>query len=76
MTENFYSIYDRVSGLYQFPFPATNDACAERYFKDVCSRSYIGSDCELYFVGFFDTDTGIVSSIDKPVFISRYEVKE
>lgn len=67
-----YSVYDRLSGVYNPPFPAQNDACAVRYFNEVASKSYCGNDYELYKCGEFSQDSGVIVPVsDKPVFITR-----
>lgn len=68
-----YTIFDRISGLYQFPFPAENDGCAIRYFREVCAKSYFGQDLELYAVGTFEKESGIMQA-QKPDFLIKYEV--
>lgn len=71
---NYYSIFDRVSGLYQFPFPAQNDNCAIRYFNEVCGKAYFGKDCQLFLVGKFVQETGELCGVN-PQFLCNYEVK-
>lgn len=78
MCLNLYSIFDRLSGVYQSPFTAQNEACAQRYFNSVCEQAYTRNDLELYFMGSFDTSNGCINGTKNgafPEFVCRYEVK-
>ena len=63
MLQKFYTVYDRHVG-YGFPFAQPNDACACRTFKiwlnDPQSElSKSPEDYELFYLGEYDTETGI-----------------
>lgn len=72
-----YSIYDRVSGLYSVPFCMQNDGVAKRNFPYICQNDpqykMFPDDLELYYIGIYDTSTGSIFPVDKPVFVMRYE---
>lgn len=63
MLQKFYTVYDRHVG-YGFPFAQPNDACACRTFKiwlnDPSSElSKSPEDYELFYLGEYNTDTGV-----------------
>lgn len=70
-----FSIFDRVSKLYSEPFLAPSIAVAVRRFNYLMSQTpMVSGDCQLYSLGSFDTETGSLSSLEKPEFICNYEV--
>lgn len=72
-----YSIYDRVSGLYSVPLCMQNDGVAKRNFPYICENDpqfkMFPGDLELYYIGDYNTSSGAIVPVDKPVFIMRYE---
>lgn len=74
MTFGLYTIYDRVSGEYGQIAMHAKKELAERTFDYVMQSSpMVSADCDLYCVGSFDTETGDISSVEKPIFIRRFE---
>lgn len=70
----FYSVFDKKSGAYGKPFSSINDSTARRDFE--IGVAEVGSllnsypeDFSLYFVGQFDTEKGVYSVLDNPVFV-------
>ena len=76
MKVSVYSIYDKVAGLYSMPICQHNDNSAKRYFQSIvnASREVAATDCQLYEIGGFDTETGVFDAFEKPVFICNGEV--
>lgn len=67
-----YSIYDKVAGVYGQPIFASNDDVAKRDFSYFCQSekvSYMSADLQLYNVGAFDTETGVFTGFEKPLFV-------
>ena len=74
MNYEVYCIYDRVAGFYSMPQVYPNKGTAVRQFNFVCSQNPdkdSALDFELYFIGHYDTSTGIIDG-NKPVFIQRF----
>lgn len=80
MKVRLYSIFDRVSGTYGEPFSALKDELAIRRFDYLMANSpMVASDCDLYFLGSFDTNFGTIDNVNYaslPGFVKRYEVKQ
>ena len=76
MKVNVYSIYDKVAGIYSMPIVQHNDNSARRYFQSVANASLevAATDCQLYKIGEYDTDTGIFVGFEKPDFLCNGEV--
>lgn len=74
MRVGLYSYFDRKAHCYGAPFTAANNDVAVRQFagliQDAGERLAI-YDTELYVVGQFDSDTGVITSLD-PDFICDY----
>lgn len=79
------SIYDRVSGLYGGPLLMQNENHAKRAFKAMMKYvsanpneypKVIPEDTDLYVLGEFDSETGVITS-ESPRFLMRFseEVK-
>lgn len=67
-----FSIFDKCSGIYSEPFTAVNKDVASRRFKQICiSSPVIASDLQLYRLGSFDSQLGIISycPLGKPEFL-------
>lgn len=65
-----YVIYDRVAEQYAEPKTFINEGCAVRWFNGVLSQSkFEPADFDLYCVGDFDSDTGVISALEKPSFV-------
>lgn len=61
-----YSVFDKVSKVFQFPCAVENDETAIRGFADLsCSYKYF-PDLELYCVGSFNLETGVITSVEVP----------
>ncbi|QXN74998.1 nonstructural protein [Microvirus mar3] len=79
MKYGMYVFFDRVSGTYGEPFLAANEPVAVRRFQYVMQNApMVAQDSQLYCVGSYDTDKGIVTANEKPVFVCNYvaEAKE
>lgn len=72
MKTNLYSIYDRKANFYSAPFSEVNEVCAIRQFQSQYAQHPYKDDFELYFVGEYDNETGIIFAVDKPQFIVSY----
>lgn len=73
MITNIYSVFDRVSGIFGEPFYMLKDELAIRRFNYVMQNSQmVALDCDLYKLGTYDCEHGIINSC-QPVFIKRYE---
>lgn len=71
---------DQLSGFMN-PFVATNEKIAERDFKivindDSQSLYHNPQHFDLYKIGSFDTETGIISSIEPTILVTGLSVKE
>lgn len=76
MVLGVYSVYDRVSGEFGVLSLHKDKALACRQFQYVMSQSpMVSSDCDLYYLGEYDTLTGVINTFEKPAFVCRYEVK-
>lgn len=75
----YYSILDRVSGLYASPSGFVNDEVAKRAFLLGISRGQIpaenASDYALFYIGDFDDHSGEFIKADKPRFILSGQTK-
>lgn len=71
-------VYDRVAGTYAAPVPFINTACAQRWFRSsgVSSDYADPTDFELYQIGEYDTNSGVVTAFDKPVFVEKGVINE
>lgn len=73
-----FAIYDRVAGSFSEPFCCVRVELAVRRFNYVMSTTpMIAQDCELYCVGEYNSESGIIKSFDNPQnpqFVCRYEV--
>lgn len=74
MTFGLYAIFDRVSGEFGQISMHAKKELAERSFDYVMqSAPMVAGDCDLYCVGYYDTETGNIVPADKPAFIRRFE---
>jgi len=65
MINNLYSIYDKVSGVFNKPFVEVNDASAKRAFQHSLKSAPDMTDYELYYIGQFDDGKGDLMLMDK-----------
>lgn len=68
--QSLYSIFDRVSGLHNPPFPAANDQSAARAVQDALAKpgnpfSAHAGDYELMFVGAWDEEAGHLGAVER-----------
>lgn len=73
MISKVYVMRDRKAGFYGTPFFSQNDATATRDFFGFCrmpQNEYLADDLELYYVGEFDSESGEITSLRKPVFLT------
>lgn len=72
---NLYAIYDRITVQYSEPRTFINDGSAVRWFNGVMKESkFQASDFELYCIGSYNVDLGVISAFEKPLFVVRGEV--
>lgn len=68
MFKQYYSVYDKVSKIYQQPFLQHNDAMAVRSIGDAVRKDEIFSthakDFALYLVGAFNEETGELTPVE------------
>lgn len=69
MKKGIYAIRDRISGDYGTIFLENNEETAKR-LVDIAKIPY-KSDCELYYLGDYDTKNGTIDSVNKPEFIKN-----
>lgn len=70
MKLEIYSMFDRVAGQFGSPFLQNNQAEAIRKFNYVVSQSpMVAGDLDLFLIGFFDIDTGVISPCSQPQFV-------
>lgn len=60
MKYNLYSVFDRKTGNYGIPFPEVNDVSAQRAFATAMKKNDYAEDMELYRVGNFDIEHGML----------------
>lgn len=61
-----YSVFDKVSKVFQFPCSVENDETAMRGFADLAGSYKYFSDLELYCVGSFNVETGVITPVEVP----------
>lgn len=61
-----YSVFDKVSRVFQFPCAVENDEAAIRGFTGLADSYKFFPDLELYCVGSFDLETGVISPVEVP----------
>lgn len=61
-----YCAFDKVSKIFQFPCAVENDDVAMRSFAGLAGSYQYFSDLELYCVGSFDVETGIITALPVP----------
>ena len=71
LKEEIFSIWDRKAETYNTPFVMTNEAVAIRQFKSLINNpdtmpGKYPDDYILFRIGYFDSESGIISKIDKP----------
>lgn len=71
-----YSVYDRVTQIYNTPWFAHNHGDARRAFNNAYYKSPYADDMQLYYLGEFDEEGGVISSTSKPDFVCNYERPE
>lgn len=70
MKLEIYSMFDRVAGQYGSPFLQNNQGEAKRKFNYVVLQTpMVAGDLDLFLIGYFDTETGIISPCSQPQFI-------
>ena len=73
--KGLYCVYDKVSTLFNYPYPAENKETAVRSFNDAMKNHPFGEDCSLYYVGNFNDDTDGSIQACKPEFVCSYSRK-
>lgn len=59
-TNQLYVLYDKIAGQYSQPLSFVNQACAERYFVQLMAKQDNPTDYELYYLGEFDPELGLI----------------
>lgn len=73
-----YSVFDKVSKVFQFPCAVENDESAIRGFVGLADSYKFFPDLELYCVGSFNLETGVITPVDVPSLVcsaSQFPVK-
>lgn len=76
MIVEIYTYYDRVANSYGDLKLFTKQELAERSFDYELSKAPFGEDIELYKLGTYDIETGVITVLDKPLFIKKFVKKE
>lgn len=67
-----YAIFDRVAGIYGDIFVAQKKELAIRKFRYLLQNSpMVASDCDLFLLASYDTETGVVTPCANPEFVDR-----
>lgn len=66
---NLYSVYDKVSKVFQYPCAVENDETAIRGFVGLADSYKFFPDLELYCVGSFDMEFGLITAFEAPSFV-------
>lgn len=66
---NLYCAYDKVSKVFQFPCAVENDECAIRGFAGLADTYKFFPDLELYCVGSFNMETGVITPVAVPFLV-------
>lgn len=61
-----YSVFDKVSKVFQFPCAVENDEVAVRGFAGLADSYKFFPDLELYCVGSFNLETGVITPVEVP----------
>lgn len=78
MEFDIYTVFDRVSGLYCSYGGLVlhvNKSSAIRWFCDVMTKHEHAADMDLYYIGSFDSQSGLASVIP-PVFVTNVATME
>ena len=67
MIVKLYSVCDTVAEEFGPIYSCKNDEVAKRAFHDLIKDSSSPLDYDLYFLGYFNTDTGFIDSVTLPV---------
>ncbi|WGL31449.1 nonstructural protein [Dipodfec virus UOA04_Rod_1057] len=76
MTEKLYSVKDELAGVCLPPVPQKNDDVAIRTFYQSMKQNDSVADFNLYFVGTFDSEAGILEPCIPPRIIDTNEAKK
>jgi hypothetical protein len=77
MKMELYSVRDICTERYSNPFLAETDKAAIRAFEKDRQSQPFPDDFELYLVGAFDTQSGVLTALDRgPVLISDSEIQK
>lgn len=74
MNVSMYTYYDKKAGFYNIPFYAQNDDIAVRnatIFANQKDNAILAEDLELYCVGSFDSESGVIVAFNKPRFVKN-----
>lgn len=73
---NMYSVYDKVSEVFNKPFTEINDNSAKRAFYNSIEENKSKNDYELYYVGQFDDNTGTIKHHESKRIATGFDVKQ
>lgn len=62
MKLGLYSIKDTLSGQFSQIVPLQNKEIAKRWFRQACQESKIKNDLQLFYLGSYDIETGVIES--------------
>lgn len=62
MKLGLYSIKDSLSGQFSQLVPFQNKEIAKRWFRQTCLESKIKNDLQLFYLGSYDIETGVIES--------------
>lgn len=72
---NLYAVFDSCSCVFGDPIISDNDSSAKRFFRyslsDKNLPDFIRKDSVLYGVGYFDRETGLITSDGLPYIVDR-----
>lgn len=70
---NIYCLYDKKANQFGQPTYFPNKAVAFRYYDNMLDNpqnAYMRCDLDLYYLGDYNCDTGVITTYGKPEFIS------
>lgn len=70
-----YCMFDRKAHMYSVPYAMVNQEVAVRDFLFKCKKADdqdYAQDLELYYVGDYSTEQGLLLTLDKPEFVIGY----
>lgn len=72
---NLYSVRDNLAEVFNKPFTEINDATAKRVFSDSIQENPHKDDFTLYFLGFYNDNSGTIENVTPLRILNGTEVK-